>query len=82
MSRREERIPELKEKAQGFMGADLELLVKEAAMIAIREILPTIDLSQSVPPKVLFVEFPVIDILQPVYILLLLILLLLHQRLN
>ena len=41
------------EKTQGFVGADLELLVKEAAMISIKEILPTIDLSQSVPPKVL-----------------------------
>jgi len=41
------------EKTQGFVGADLESLVKEAAMLAIREFLPTIDLSQSVPPKVL-----------------------------
>ena len=41
------------EKSHGFLGADLEALVKEAAMLAIREILPEIDLSQPVPPKVL-----------------------------
>ncbi|MHA2283284.1 MAG: CDC48 family AAA ATPase [Promethearchaeota archaeon] len=41
------------EKTHGFVGADVEALAKEAAMLAIREILPNIDLDKPVPPEVL-----------------------------
>ncbi len=43
----------LAEKAHGFVGADLQLLAKEAALLAIREVLPTLDLEKSIPPEVL-----------------------------
>ncbi|MFW9894728.1 MAG: CDC48 family AAA ATPase [Candidatus Thorarchaeota archaeon] len=41
------------EKTHGFVGADVEALAKEAAMLAIRDILPNIDLDKPVPPEVL-----------------------------
>ncbi|MHA1913680.1 MAG: CDC48 family AAA ATPase [Promethearchaeota archaeon] len=41
------------EKTHGFVGADVEALAKEAAMLAIREILPTIDLDKPIPSEVL-----------------------------
>ncbi|TKJ25140.1 MAG: hypothetical protein CEE42_08240 [Promethearchaeota archaeon Loki_b31] len=41
------------EKTQGLVGVDLELLVKEVAMLAMREILPHIEDDKPVPPKVL-----------------------------
>jgi transitional endoplasmic reticulum ATPase len=41
------------EKTHGFVGADVEALAKEAAMLAIREILPTIDLDKPIPAEVL-----------------------------
>ncbi|MFX1393716.1 MAG: CDC48 family AAA ATPase [Promethearchaeota archaeon] len=41
------------EKTHGFVGADVEALAKEAAMLAIREILPKIDLDKPIPPEVL-----------------------------
>jgi transitional endoplasmic reticulum ATPase len=41
------------EKTHGFVGADLEALAKEAAMLAIREILPNLDLDKPIPQKVL-----------------------------
>ncbi len=41
------------ERTHGFVGADVEALVKEAAMLAIREILPKIDLDKPIPPEVL-----------------------------
>jgi len=41
------------EKTHGFVGADVESLAKEAAMLAIREILPKIDLDKPIPPEVL-----------------------------
>ena len=41
------------EKTHGFVGADVEALAKEAAMLAIRDILPNIDLDKPIPPEVL-----------------------------
>ena len=41
------------EKTHGFVGADVEALAKEAAMLAIRGILPNIDLDKPIPPEVL-----------------------------
>ncbi|MFW9824635.1 MAG: CDC48 family AAA ATPase [Candidatus Thorarchaeota archaeon] len=41
------------EKTHGFVGADVEALAKEAAMLAIRDLLPNIDLDKPVPPEVL-----------------------------
>ena len=41
------------EKTHGFVGADVEALAKEAAMLAIRELLPKIDLDKPIPPEAL-----------------------------
>jgi transitional endoplasmic reticulum ATPase len=41
------------ERTHGFVGADVEALAKEAAMLAIREILPKIDLDKPIPMEVL-----------------------------
>ena len=41
------------EKTHGFVGADVEALVKEAAMLAIRAILPKINLDKPIPQEVL-----------------------------
>ena len=41
------------EKTHGFVGADVEALAKEAAMLAIREILPQIDLDKPIPSEIL-----------------------------
>jgi transitional endoplasmic reticulum ATPase len=41
------------EKTHGFVGADVEALAKEAAMLAIRDILPNIDLDKPIPPEIL-----------------------------
>jgi transitional endoplasmic reticulum ATPase len=41
------------EKTHGFVGADVEALAKEAAMLAIREILPNINLDKPIPPEIL-----------------------------
>ena len=41
------------EKTHGFVGADVQALAKEAAMLAIREILPKIDLDKPIPPEIL-----------------------------
>ncbi|MBD3255790.1 MAG: CDC48 family AAA ATPase [Candidatus Lokiarchaeota archaeon] len=46
-------LQEMAEKTHGFVGADVEALAKEAAMLAIREILPKIDLDKPIPVKVL-----------------------------
>lgn len=40
-------------KTHGFVGADIEALCKEAAMLAIREILPKINLDKPIPTEVL-----------------------------
>ncbi len=45
---------ELAERTHGFVGADLAALVKEAAMKALRRVLPKIDLDkEEIPPEVL-----------------------------
>jgi transitional endoplasmic reticulum ATPase len=41
------------ERTHGFVGADVEALAKEAAMLAIREILPKIDLDKPIPFDIL-----------------------------
>jgi len=41
------------EKTHGFVGADIKSLCKESAMLAIREILPEIDLDKPIPEEVL-----------------------------
>jgi len=41
------------EKTHGFVGADVEALAKESAMLAIREILPKINLDKPIPTEIL-----------------------------
>ncbi|MHA1804191.1 MAG: CDC48 family AAA ATPase [Promethearchaeota archaeon] len=41
------------EKTHGFVGADIEALAKEAAMLAIRELLPQINLDKPIPIEIL-----------------------------
>jgi transitional endoplasmic reticulum ATPase len=41
------------ERTHGFVGADVEALAKEAAMLSIREILPKINLDKPIPPEIL-----------------------------
>ncbi|MHA1688669.1 MAG: AAA family ATPase, partial [Promethearchaeota archaeon] len=41
------------EKTHGFVGADIEALAKEAAMLAIRELLPQINLDKPIPMEIL-----------------------------
>ncbi len=43
----------LAERTHGFVGADVEALAKEAAMLAIREMLPKIDLDKPIPFEIL-----------------------------
>ncbi len=43
----------LAEKTHGFVGADVEALAKEAAMLSIREMLPKIDLDKPIPFEIL-----------------------------
>ncbi|MBD3211350.1 MAG: CDC48 family AAA ATPase [Candidatus Lokiarchaeota archaeon] len=46
-------LRDIAERTHGFVGADIEALAKEAAMLAIREILPNLDLEKEIPPEVL-----------------------------
>ncbi len=47
-------LDDLAERTHGFVGADLEALCKEAAMSALRRVLPEMDLEQEmIPPEVL-----------------------------
>ena len=46
-------LQSMAERTHGFVGADVESLVKEAAMLAIREILPQIDLEKPIPQEIL-----------------------------
>lgn len=46
-------LKELGDKTHGFVGADLTSLCKEAAMHALRRILPEIDIEQEIPPEVI-----------------------------
>jgi len=41
------------EKTHGFVGADIEALAKESAMLAIREMLPKFDLDKPIPFEIL-----------------------------
>ena len=46
-------LKEIAEIAKGYVGADLKLLVKEAAMIPIREVVPFLDDDKGVPTEML-----------------------------
>jgi len=46
-------LKEIAEKTHGFIGADIKALCKEAAMLAIREVIPEIDLDKPIPEDVL-----------------------------
>ncbi len=46
-------LKELANTTYGFVGADLAALCKEAAMHAIRKILPEIDIEKEIPPEVI-----------------------------
>jgi len=46
-------LQKMAEKTHGFVGADVEALAKESAMLAIREILPKIDLDKPIPAEIL-----------------------------
>jgi len=46
-------ITEYADTTHGFVGADIALLVKEAAMHALRKILPRIDLDKEIPAELL-----------------------------
>ena len=43
----------ISEKTHGFVGADIKSLCKEAALLAIREIIPEIDLDKPIPEAIL-----------------------------
>jgi transitional endoplasmic reticulum ATPase len=47
------KIESYADSTHGFVGADIALLVKEAAMHALRKILPKIDLDQEIPAELL-----------------------------
>jgi len=46
-------LKELADLTHGFVGADLASLCKEAAMYALRKILPEIDIEKEIPPEVM-----------------------------
>jgi transitional endoplasmic reticulum ATPase len=46
-------LKELADLTHGFVGADLASLCKEAAMHALRKILPEIDIEKEIPPEVM-----------------------------
>ncbi len=46
-------LQHIAEKTHGFVGADVEALAKEAAMLSIRELLPKIDLDKPIPVEIL-----------------------------
>ena len=46
-------LKEITERTEGFVGADLKMLVKEAALIPIREITSSIVGNKKVPPETL-----------------------------
>ena len=46
-------LQHIAEKTHGFVGADVEALAKEAAMLSIRELLPKIDLDKPIPAEIL-----------------------------
>jgi transitional endoplasmic reticulum ATPase len=46
-------LKEVANRTHGFVGADLATLCKEAAMHALRKILPEIDIEKDIPPEVM-----------------------------
>ena len=46
-------LNEFADLTHGFVGADLAILCKEAAMHALRRILPEIDIEKEIPPEVM-----------------------------
>jgi len=46
-------LEELADRTHGFVGADIEALAKEAAMLSLRRILPEIDLEKPIPTEIL-----------------------------
>ena len=46
-------LHEIAEKTEGLVGADLKALVREAALLATKEILPEIEYDKPIPPDVL-----------------------------
>jgi transitional endoplasmic reticulum ATPase len=46
-------LQSMAQRTHGFVGADVQALAKEAAMLAIREILPQIDLEKPIPQEIL-----------------------------
>lgn len=46
-------LTEFGDKTHGFVGADIASLCKEAAMHALRKILPEIDIEKEIPPEVI-----------------------------
>jgi transitional endoplasmic reticulum ATPase len=49
----ESGLREIADITHGFVGADISSLCKEAAMHALRKILPEIDIEQDIPPEVI-----------------------------
>ena len=47
------KIEEFVNSTQGFVGADIALLVKEAAMHALRKVIPQIKIDEDIPNEVL-----------------------------
>jgi transitional endoplasmic reticulum ATPase len=47
------KIEEFANSTHGFVGADISLLVKEAAMHALRKVIPKIKLDEDIPNEVL-----------------------------
>ena len=47
------RLEQLSKITHGFVGADLEVLVKESALLSLRRVLPEIDLDADIPAEVL-----------------------------
>ncbi|MFX0146648.1 MAG: AAA family ATPase [Candidatus Hodarchaeota archaeon] len=46
-------LREIAEKTHGFVGADIKALCREGAMLAIKEIIPEIDLDKPIPEEIL-----------------------------
>lgn len=46
-------LEELADRTHGFVGADIEALAKESAMLSLRRILPEIDMEKPIPAEIL-----------------------------
>jgi len=51
--KKEVNLKEIANRTHGFVGADIQSLAKEAAMLAIRDVIPKIDLEQPIPIETL-----------------------------